>query len=175
LHKLVESATCYADVCKYISPTYPSCREVKFFLRLRNNGSCDSIEYLDQGIRFEVGIVRTNQWIPIRYYTATTAMGSTSLVKLVNNTHVEAEFPNYNSTFPLQVCNSTEPIKITEYLCGEQFVTPVTRFRWFQRYSGASLADRNTWSLDNLTITLWNGSCHSVIMEEDFENERRIM
>lgn len=172
---MVESATCCADVCKYISPTYPSCREVKFFLRLRSNGSCDSIEYLDQGIRFEVAIARTDQWIPIRYYTATTAMGPTSLAKLVNNTHVEAEFPKYNSTFPLQVCNSTEPIKITEYLCGEQFVTPVTRFRWFQRYSGASVADRNTWSLDNLTITLWNGSCHSVIMEEDFENDSRIM
>ena len=163
----------------FISPSCHShmhtCREVKFFLRLRSNGGCDSTEYLDQGIRFEVGIVNSNQWMPIRYYTATTATGPSSLVKLVNNSHVEAIALNYNSTFPLQVCNSTEPIPITEYICGEEFVTPFTRFRWFQRYSGASLADRNTWSLDNLTVTLWNGSCHNVIMEEDFENMSRIM
>ena len=126
-------------------------RTLSFTLRLNSVvGSCDPPSYLDQGVRLEVRRPGGN-WEPVRFYTPTTSTSTNSLVTLVpgSSTHVEAE----GTQFPVYESNDSEPLRVTEYLCGVGYYAEGTEYRWLQRYTGTAREGEETWSLSNVAIT----------------------
>ena len=39
-----------------------------------------------------------------------------------------------------------------------------------QRYSGISQSDVSTWSIDNVTVSVWDGTCLKTVLQEGFES-----
>ena len=147
-------------------------REISFFLHLGNDHDslCDPPDTLGQGVRLEVQ-ERAGPWHPIRFYTSTTRRASESYVDQLNSTHIEVQDETgYTSVFPLYVNRSTSAMYLTEYVCARDFAGSRIRFRWKQHFAGHSRNDEDTWSLDDITIRLWNGSCYRTILHEDFED-----
>lgn len=142
-------------------------RELSFKLRF----GCDVPAYLDQGIRLEVRQSPGDIFQPIRFYAAGTQNKSDSPVTITanNSNQVFAEALNYASTFPLELVNSSKPVTFREYICDESFQTNGVDIRWMQRYSGDSEVDIATWSLDDISVSLWDGQCRHVVFKQEDE------
>lgn len=163
-------------VCINIFVHCTSCtadRELSFVLRLNPpaGSDCNPPSFLDRGIRLEYHNSSEEFWQPIRFYTSTTTTTSTSLVTLLPNNRVNAVAKNYESEFPLYINNSTEPFKVTEYLCASKYFTSNLEFRWLQRYKGATGDDRDPWFLSNVSIGYWNNRewCTVQVQQSDFD------
>ena len=131
---------------------------------------CEVPQFLDGGVRFEVERAR-QQWEPIRFYSPTFNVTEPSLVHFEKNDQsaVHAQAFDANSTFPFHFVNASEgPVKIKEYLCGEEYANETVRFRWMQRYVPPSVENVSTWWLDDIKISRWNGESLLTIMENDF-------
>ena len=140
--------------------------------------------HIDQGVRLEIETPHQEFWSPIRFYTpsltpAPPQEGEVSRVVLEEGGRsVHAEAASYNSSLPLVHLNSSvgvaEGVVIREYLCQEyvDMIRNGTRFRlrWMQRYLTNPQADVATWSLDNIRIRLWDGSCFLPLLSEDFNS-----
>ena len=134
---------------------------------------CDVPAVLDRGVRFEVERARL-QWEPIRFYSPTLDEGEPSLVHFDDPGTVHAQSFGDNSTFPFHFVNASEgPVKIMEYLCGEEYANETVRFRWMQRHWPPSEENVSTWWLDDIKISRWDGATLSIIMENDF-SEREL-
>jgi hypothetical protein len=133
---------------------------------------CDVPQSLDGGVRFEVERAR-QEWEPIRFFSPTLFEAEPSLVHFVDSTEtVHAQAFNENSTFPLHFVNASEgPVRIREYLCGEDYANETVRFRWMQRYVPPSIENVSTWWLDDIKISRWDGESLSTIMENDFSED----
>jgi hypothetical protein len=133
---------------------------------------CDVPQSLDGGVRFEVERAR-QEWEPIRFFSPTLTVAEPSLVHFDDGTEtVHAQSFNENSTFPLHFVNASEgPVRIREYLCGEEYVNETVRFRWVQRYVPPSIENVSTWWLDDIKISRWDGARLSTIMENDFSED----
>ena len=132
---------------------------------------CDVPQFLDGGVRFEVERAR-QRWEPIRFYSPTLFKAEQSLVNFDVNRTVHAQAYNENSTFPFHFVNASEgPVRIREYLCGEECVNETVRFRWMQRYVPPSVENTSTWWLDDVKISRWDGARLSTILENDFSDE----
>ena len=161
----------YIKIASFFShaSTHYDHRKLSFNLRLNSvAGGCDSPSYLDQGVRLEVrrpgGV-----WKPVRFYTSTKNISSDSLVTVVSDTHVLDE---NNSQFPLYENQSSQPFTITEYLCGNEYYTPDTEYRWLQHFNGTTLQDKETWSLSDVSIKYFESGlqCSSQLTESAFLN-----
>ena len=110
-----------------------------------------------------------SSWEPLRFYTSTRKISSNSLVTLMSSTRVMDED---NSQFPLYENQSTEPFRVTEYLCGNEYYSPGTEYRWLQRYSGSASQAMETWSLSNVSITYSERGvhCSAQLVEASFRN-----
>ena len=138
--------------------------------------------HIDQGVRLE--IERYGVWAPVRFYTPTLTPAPpqegevTRVVLEEGGRSVHAEAASYSSSLPLIHLNSSEGVAegvvIREYLCQEyvDMIRNGTRFRlrWMQRYLTNPQADVATWSLDNIRIRVWNGSCFLPLLSEDFNS-----
>lgn len=132
---------------------------------------CDVPQSLDGGVRFEVERAR-QQWEPIRFYSPTLTEAEPSLVHFDDADTVHAQAFNENSTFTLHFINASEgPVRIREYLCGEEYANKSVRFRWMQRYIPPSVENVSTWWLDDIKISRWDGAVLSTIMESDFSED----
>ena len=135
---------------------------------------CDVPTVLDRGVRFEVERARQD-WEPIRFYSPTLNEGEQSLVHFDDpgSGTVHAQAFGDNSTFPFHFVNASEgPVKIKEYLCGEEFANETVRFRWMQRHWPPSEENGSTWWLDDIKISRWDGAMLSTIVENDFSEEQ---
>ena len=137
---------------------------------------CDIPIYLDQGIRFEVGIKNNlgRVWLPIRYYASNLQEFSISTVHLLPNKSVHVTAETYNATFPLSLINSTETVTIKEYVCDHGILNnnrdsaSDIRLRWIQR-SGFKVAQNEaTWYLDDINVRRWNGECFVRVLSNNF-------
>ena len=129
-------------------------------------------QFLDRGVRFEVERAR-QLWEPIRFYSPTLIEAEQSLVHfdvpfdVLGTVHAQAF--GENSTFPFHFVNASEgPVRIREYLCGEEYANETVRFRWMQRYVPPSVENMSTWWLDDIKISRWDGARLLTIMEDDF-------
>ena len=146
------------------------CSAIEFTLGF----GCDVPIHLDQGVRFEVEIGR-QEWMPIRFYTPTLNESKFSLVRLLDSDPdaltVHAQAFTDNSTFPLHYINSTSgPVRIQEYLCGNEFANESVRLRWMQRYMPPSNDNVATWWLDDIRISRWDGRQLTTLKEIDFSH-----
>ena len=134
---------------------------------------CDVPIHLDQGVRFEVEIGR-QEWKPIRFYTPTLNESTSSLVQLDSDPDalfVHAQAFQINSRFPLHYINSSSsPVRIREYLCGNEFANDSVRLRWMQRYMAPSTNGVATWWLDDIRISHWDGRQLTTFKEFNFSN-----
>ena len=134
---------------------------------------CDVPQFLDGGVRLEVERARKD-WEPIRFYSPTLEVNeSSSLVHFDDPSleSVHAQAFEVNSSFLLHVINASEgPVRIREYLCGEEYAIETVRFRWMQRYLPPSVENVSTWWLDDVKISRWDGSQLTTIMELNFSN-----
>ncbi len=97
-----------------------------------------------------------------------------SLVTL-NPDHISvtAVAVTYSSSIPLKVVDEGLDHTITEYLCGT-FLDAIfnssnqLRLHWMQRYGMQSAINHSAWTMDDVTIKFWNGSCYMDIYLEDF-------
>ena len=159
---------CYivsSHFCSYIC----SNRKISFNLNLYSAGGCDSPSYLDQGVRLEVRRPG-NVWEPIRFYTTSTDSTAFSLVTLLpSGTHVQDE---NNLQFPIYLYNGSETNTISEYLCGEEYFSPGTEYRWLQRYNGPAVQGMEVWSVGNATIMYTERGihCSMLLTEHAFTN-----
>lgn len=135
---------------------------------------CDVPQFLDGGVRFEVERAR-QQWEPIRFYSPTFAVNESSLVHFLDDDDrgtIYAQAFDENNTFLFHFVNTSEgPVKIREYLCGEEYANETVRFRWMQRYVPPSVENVSTWWLDDIKISRWDGARLSTIMENNFTND----
>ena len=134
---------------------------------------CDVPRYLDGGIRFEVDRDRQD-WEPIRFYSPTLDVNEPSLIHFddASQQSVHAQAFNGNDTFPFHFINASEgPVRIREYLCGEEYAINTVRFRWMQRYVRPSVENVSTWWLDDVKVSRWDGAQLSTIMESSFSND----
>ena len=134
---------------------------------------CDVPQFLDGGVRFEVERAR-QQWESIRFYSPTFNVTEPSLVHFEedNPGAVHAQAFDVNSSLPFHFVNVSEgPVKIREYLCGEEYANETVRFRWMQRYVPPSTENVSTWWLDDIKISRWDGVKLSTIMENNFTND----
>ena len=137
--------------------------------------------YLDQGIRFEVGmkINLKRVWLPIRFYANNLQEFSIiSTVHLLSNKSIHVMAETYNTTLSLLLINSTETVTIREYLCNHDILNNIRnnasdiRLRWVQR-SGFQVGRNNaTWYLDDINVRRWNGKCFVRVLSEDFSVPR---
>lgn len=67
-----------------------------------------------------------------------------------------------------------ESVVFQEYICDENLITDEVDVRWMQRYSGDSELDVATWSLDDITITVWDGQCRRVILQQNFSTAQEV-
>ena len=112
------------------------------------------------------------QWEPIRFYSPTLTEAESSLVHFDDADTVHAQAFNENSTFNFHFVNASEgPVRIREYLCGEEYANETVRFRWMQRYEPPSIENVSTWWLDDIRISRWDGAMLSTIMESDFSQD----
>ena len=102
----------------------------------------------------------------------------TSFVTLdYSNQSVTADAHRYSSSLSLKLVDAGKPLVLREYLCG-RFVDILTRgsmlrLRWMQRYGERATRNQAPWILDDISVKLWNGSCFTEIMDEDFEGQMR--
>ena len=159
---------CYLEV-------YPYYSELSFTLYLDapELSDCEAPELLDRGVRLMALI--EGAWTPIRFYSRTTnstAIDGIPLAILTEDSHVLVrDIPRLggNRTYPLRLIRSSEPVHITEYLCGD-FAQPNTDFIWIQYMTGEVNKDENVWYLDDITLRYWDGYCLRVIVQQDFSN-----
>lgn len=127
--------------------------------------------HIDQGIRFEVN---TGGWRQLLFITPSIKEPNNSIVRLLPNDTVEADALLYTATLPLFVVTSTEPVLIRSFLCNEYLTrfknNQPLRLRWMQRYTTESGAGGATWSLDDIKIRFWQGTCLKKIHYQDFNN-----
>lgn len=128
---------------------------------------------IDQGVRFEVERGR-EVWEPIRFYTPTRNVSNGSLVEF-NDTEghfVLAEALDDVYRFPVHyIDGSVGPVRIKEYLCGNEFAHDKVRLRWMQRYSEPSIENVSTWWLDDIRVSRWDGSRLTTVMESNFSDD----
>ena len=151
-------------------------RELSFFIRLNSAGSCNSPDYLGKGVRLEIKPRSIKDWQPIRFYAPTRLTNESTIgnvTTVINDTHVTVDDDGFSSDFRLYTNDSQSPIHVTEYICGQKY-TNSARFRWVQQYLGTAEEDEDTWSIDNITIRYWDGSCYTLAFEEDFENSTAV-
>ena len=141
------------------------CRQLSFYLRLGGGDGCGDQDYLDHGVRLEIR-GSGEPWSEIRFYSLTTETATPSSVTLENSESVFVQ-ENVNFSFPLHIIESTDPVFITENICA--FNNNSIQFRWVQYPYRTSGENENTWSVDNITVTYWDGSCERVLFQEDFE------
>ena len=130
---------------------------------------CDSPSYLDQGVRLEVRRPRHN-WEPVRFYTATLESRNNSLIRVLSGgTHVADE---NNLHFPLLVIQGTGPLTVSEYLCGTEYYTAGTEYRWLQQYNNSATDGEDTWSLGEVSVTYNEGGrhCSALLTKYHFRN-----
>ncbi len=145
-------------------------RKISFHLQF----CCNSSDFIDQGVRFEYDDTTTDRrWQPIKFYTTTVNEHENGTVFLnADGKSVTASAERYDSTLPLQIVNSSQLIRVSEFLCGFNYSSSDIRLRWMQRYTSVTpQLGIATWSLDNITVTIWNGSCKWTSFKETFENE----
>ena len=132
---------------------------------------CDVPDQLDQGIRFEVERGR-EEWEAIRFYTPTLNEPEGSIVNLLGEgLFVHAQAFDANNTFPLHFINATAgPVRIKEYLCGDEYANDTVRLRWMQRYAPPSQDNVSTWWLDDIQISRWDGTQLMTVMESNFND-----
>lgn len=125
--------------------------KLSFTLRLNSVAEgCDPPSYVDQGVRLDVRRPGNNSyWEPVRFYTSTRDTSVTSLVTLDQGNVVDEN----DVQFPLYENQSNEPFTVVEYLCGSEYYSPGTEYRWLQRYSGPASQGVHTWSLGNVAFT----------------------
>ena len=136
---------------------------------MNSAGSCDPPDHLGEGIRLEIKSRGFRDWQPIRFYALTTQSADGNVTTVINETHVIVDDEGFSSVFRLYTNDSQSPIHVREYICGEMYASN-TRFRWVQQYLGITEENEDTWSIDDITIRYWNGSCYTLVLEEDFEN-----
>ena len=114
-------------------------------------------------------------WTPIRFYSRTKnpiAVDGIPLAILTEDSLVmvrEETDLGGNSTYPLHLITNSEPVHITEYICGD-FAKPNTKFHWLQYMSGQVQMDESVWYLDDITLHYWDGYCLRVIVQQDFNS-----
>lgn len=153
---------------------FPKSSAIEFTLGF----GCDVPERLDQGVRLEVEI-GSGDWKPIRFYTPTLTQSQPSLVHLLPESDeeevlmmVHARAFQDNNTFPLHFINtSAGPVRINEYLCGNEFADDSVRLRWMQRYVPPSNDSVATWWLDDIRVSRWDGSQLTTVMETNFSDD----
>lgn len=161
---------CILCPCHIITCNFFPCSAIEFTLGF----GCDVPIHLDQGVRLEVQIDQ-QKWKPIRFYTPTLNQSKFSLVRLLDldsdTLFVHAQAFQNNQTFPLHYINSTSgPVRIREYLCGNEFADNSVRLRWMQRYMPPSNNNVATWWLDDIRISRWDGMQLTTVMENDFSS-----
>ena len=106
---------------------------------------CDRSSYLDQGVRLEVRRPGYN-WEPVRLYTA--KMESRNC-----NTTITVLPGERDSHFPVFEAPGTEPFTVSEYLCGTEYYTPGTQYRWLQGYNSSVPKSLEAWTLGDVSVT----------------------
>ena len=158
-------------VCIHVYPYSNIYRKLGFKLRLNSVANeYDSPSYLDEGVRLEVRRPGQN-WQPIRFYTATEESRTNSLVNVVSGgAHVTDE---NNALFPVLQTQSNGPFTVSEYLCGAEYNTPGTEYRWLQRYNSSAVEGKETWALGDVSITYQEHGirCSAHLTKYDFRNE----
>ncbi len=141
-------------------------REISFKLRF----GCDVPTSLEQGIRLEIW-TSTNDWQPVRFYTPSLFETNSTIVRLLGNNTVTAEALRYSSNFSLELVEGNQQIQFREYICDPAFLVDGVSVRWMQRFMGISHDGVGTWSLDDITLTVWNGVCRHVVLRNSFDTE----
>ena len=135
---------------------------------------CDVPEFLDEGVRLEVER-GAEDWEAIRFYSPTINTNKPgAIVHFDDDTRetIHAQAFQENNTFPFHFVNASEgPVKIREYLCGEEYMNEVVRFRWMQRYAPPSVENVSTWWLDDVKVSFWDGSQLLTVMESNFTDD----
>ncbi len=142
------------------------CREISFKLRF----GCDVPTTLEEGVRLEIQS-ETKSWQPIRFYTPSLVETNTSIVRRTKSGMVVAQALRYSSNFSLELVEGNKSIHIREFICDPSFTVGNVSVRWMQRFMADSQYGRSTWSLDDITLTVWNGRCRHEVLSNTFENE----
>lgn len=108
-------------------------------------------------------------WQPIRFYATNVTETEGSIVRHIDRNMVSAEALTYSSNFNLQVVQGNREVLIREYVCDPLFLVEGVRVRWMQRFAAMSAEGIGTWSLDNVTLTVWNGHCRYQVLHEVFD------
>ena len=80
-----------------------------------------------------------------------------------------AEFLQYSSNFSLQFVEGNRQFQFREYICDPAFLVDGVSVRWVQRFMAISRYGVDTWSLDDITLTVWNGLCRLVVLRNNFD------
>ncbi|XP_064387611.1 adhesion G protein-coupled receptor E2-like isoform X3 [Halichondria panicea] len=139
--------------------------EISFKLRF----GCDVPETLEQGIRLEIRKTPSSNWQPVRFYTPSFNETNSSIVRLLGNNMVTAEALQYSSNFSRQFVEGNRQFQFREYICDPAFLVDGVSVRWMQRFMAISRYGVGTWSLDDITLTVWNGLCRHVVLRNNFD------
>ncbi len=142
-------------------------REISFKLRF----GCDVPTSLEQGIRLEIRTSTNDDWQPVRFYTPSLFETNSTIVRRLGNNTVTAEALHYSSNFSLELMEGNQQIQFREYICDPAFLVDGVSVRWMQRFMGISHYGVGTWSLDDITLTVWNGVCRHVVLRNNFDTE----
>ncbi len=143
-----------------------TCREISFKLRF----GCDVPTTLETGVRLEIR-TETKNWHPIRFYTPSLSQNESSIVKHIGDGMVMAQALTYSSNFSLESVEGNQSILFREYICDPSFMVGNVSVRWMQRFGTVSEYGRSTWSLDDITLTVWNGVCRYEVLTNTFDNQ----
>ena len=134
-------------------------------------GNGDDIENFDEGVELAVKRVDDNQWIPLKFFTKTWK-------EKLQNIEI-GHYDNVSNTLSLRGYNVSvtnvpnEVSEVHECICYSPSSLNQVQFRWLQTTehtanSNGMVVPRDTWYIDNVEISITNGSCSQTVFNDSF-------
>ena len=130
------------------------------------NGSCDSIDFFDEGVEFSIRINSTGAWIPIILASKNVTKKDRFAIGerideynvVIRGFRVESKLASNRSYYSVQVCDFTVPVNSIQ-------------FRWLQTSRiGNSSTVNDAWVLDNVHVSHHHNNVSVTLLQDLFDD-----
>ena len=139
------------------------------------NRSCDILEAFDEGVELAIRRSEDEQWVPLKFYTLS------RLISMERELRIDiGRYDQDNSVLSLQgynvsvVAGDTSVMSVTVNICDERFFKEGIQFRWLQTVIRDLRPVRDTWFIDNVTITVHGRQNPRIAFFDNFSDRTSI-
>ncbi|CAI8044250.1 hypothetical protein GBAR_LOCUS24564 [Geodia barretti] len=162
----------HIELCSLDSQPNTPYLDLSFLIRWSYAASCNNINNVDEGIELSVRRKGDQLWTPLAFFARNENQQTKYGIDLDYDTDSDTVHIRGFSV-PVTINDTDVQHNMTFRICSEAVLgSRGVQFRWLQTAQHFNDGFRDTWSLDDVSVSVTHdSSCSEVVFFDDFENE----